>query len=100
MWKQRRELGPLLLIIFAAPLVLLNPVMNLAFDYQKVTETHALAVLVNILTWFGTIQMMTGSLWHSNIAIPACFYACFPWLRKSSVSRLAEAKAQMARDAL
>jgi len=98
LWKQKREAGPFLLVIFAAPLVMINPVMNLGFDYQRVTETRTLVVLVNLLTWLGTIQLMTGTLWHSGITMPACISArCLSF--RSSAARMAEVKAKT-RDAL
>lgn len=78
LWVQKRELGPFLLVLFAAPLVILNPIMNLAFDYKYITETRALVVLVNALTWLGTIQLMTGTLWHSQVDVRGLVARCRP----------------------
>lgn len=68
LWRhQPRGAGPLLLTLFAAPLVLLNPIINLAFDLKSIDESKAMSAMLNVVTWLGVIQMTAGSFWNSSM---------------------------------
>eukprot|EP00457_Paulinella_chromatophora_P014218 gb/GEZN01014615.1/.p1 GENE.gb/GEZN01014615.1/~~gb/GEZN01014615.1/.p1 ORF type:complete len:206 (+),score=25.12 gb/GEZN01014615.1/:156-773(+) len=62
-----RGYGPVLLSVFAAPLILANPLYNLQFDQHLLTESHAANVALNAATWLGVAEMLTASLWNASV---------------------------------
>jgi len=64
--QQRRGYGPLLLCLFAAPLLLSNPVINLLEDFDMIQSFDPMNVFMNIITWIGVLQIMVASIWNAS----------------------------------
>jgi hypothetical protein len=66
LWNLQRHKGhgpgPLLLAIFAAPLLLANSVVNLAEDIGRVPNNYHLNALLNTMTVLGIIQLLAATL--------------------------------------
>ncbi len=68
LYKDRpRGPGPLLLTLFAVPLVMLNPTVNLMQDRGSATSSTELNNLLNIVTWIGVIEMTVAAFWNGSL---------------------------------
>eukprot|EP00937_MAST-01D_sp_MAST-1D-sp2_P002901 g2901.t1 len=64
---QRRGYGPLVLCVFASPLLLANPIVNLLEDFEFIDNFEPLNVLLNVITWVGVLEIMTASVWNASL---------------------------------
>ena len=62
-----RGVGPVFLTLFALPLVMFNPTINLMQDKGTITSTKEMNILLNIVTWIGVLEMTFASGWNSSI---------------------------------
>lgn len=68
-WKDHpRGVGPVLLTLFATPLIMLNPAINLMMDKKIIVDsTLATSRLLNFVTWVGVIEMTFAAAWNSSL---------------------------------
>ena len=64
---ERRGYGPLVLCVFAAPLLLSNPVVNLLEDYDIIDDFGPMNTLVNVVTWVGVLEVMVAAAWNASV---------------------------------
>ena len=65
--ERRRGYGPFILCLFAFPLVLTLPIMNVLKSLNYVQSFAPLSTLVNVISWIGVIQMTTASSWNASL---------------------------------
>jgi hypothetical protein len=87
-WKDHpRGVGPLLLTLFATPLIMLNPAINLMMDKKIIVDsTLAMSRLLNFVTWVGVIEMTFAAAWNSSLdrKVGRRCCCCFKGLSASS----------------
>lgn len=54
--------GPLLLALFATPLLLANSVVNLLEDVGRIPNNYHLNLLLNVITVWGIVQLLAATL--------------------------------------
>jgi hypothetical protein len=65
-----RGWGPVLLCVFASPLILANSVVNILEDNGTITgNTKYLDQLTYTFTWIGMAQLICATLWNAGIDI-------------------------------
>lgn len=63
-----RGIGPVLLTLFATPLIMLNPLVNLMMDKNIIADSSvAMSRLLNFITWVGVIEMTFATAWNSSL---------------------------------
>lgn len=62
-----RGSGPIFLTVFAWPLVMANPTVNLMLDKGTIKNDPALSTLLNVVTWIGVLEMTFASGWNSSL---------------------------------
>ena len=63
---RKESQGPLYLQVFASPLILANPVVNLLLDNKAFQDSRELSLLLNAVTVLGTAEMVFASLWDTG----------------------------------
>jgi len=58
--------GPFMLCLFATPLLMANPILNILFDRDPLKDSPTLDTVVNVNTWLGTFQMITATVWNAG----------------------------------
>ena len=62
-----RGIGPIFLTMFALPLVMINPTINLMQDNGTIASNTELNTLLNVVTWIGVLEMTFASGWNSSM---------------------------------
>ena len=63
-----RGIGPVLLTLFATPLIMLNPLVNLMMDEKIIVDSSAVTShLLNFVTWVGVFEMTFATAWNSSL---------------------------------
>ena len=62
-----RGYGPIFLTMFALPLVMINPTINLMQDNGTIASNTELNTLLNVVTWIGVLEMTFASGWNSSM---------------------------------
>jgi len=64
--RRQRNWGPFCLCLFAAPLVISNPIMNIIFDNDPSLDNATFDRYLNMMTWLGTCQMIAATIWNAG----------------------------------
>ena len=65
--RDRRGYGPLVLCLFASPLLLANPIVNLLEDYEYIDNFGPMNTFLNVITWVGVVEILVASIWNASL---------------------------------
>ncbi|KAF0697912.1 Aste57867_11444 [Aphanomyces stellatus] len=66
---KRRGYGPFMLCLFAFPLVMMQPVLQVMQSLHYFNSYGPMTKLINAISWLGVAQMSTASLWNAGADI-------------------------------
>ncbi|ETV93151.1 hypothetical protein H310_12760 [Aphanomyces invadans] len=64
---KRRGYGPFMLCLFAFPLVMVQPVLQVLQSLHYYNSYAPMTKLINVISWMGLIQMSTASMWNASL---------------------------------
>ncbi|KDO19009.1 hypothetical protein SPRG_15758 [Saprolegnia parasitica CBS 223.65] len=66
---KRRGYGPFLMCVFAFPLVLSQPVLQVLQSLRYYNAYAPMTKFINFISWIGLFQMSTASMWNASIDV-------------------------------
>ncbi|ETV78832.1 hypothetical protein H257_07660 [Aphanomyces astaci] len=65
--SKRRGYGPFMLCLFAFPLVMIQPTLQVLQSLRYYNSYAPMTMLINVISWLGLLQMSTASMWNASL---------------------------------
>ncbi|CAK4609794.1 unnamed protein product [Aphanomyces euteiches] len=88
---RRRGYGPFILCLFAFPLVMMQPILQVMLSLRYYNSYEPMTRLINVISWLGLIQMSTASMWNASLDVYVLDWLSRQWTHRVHTKSNAEA---------